>query len=88
MRFLKFWVLDVIEGKREAEQKLEKQVIAKKQKRDEGVQQAVVKQKVEAKTQKKNKVESSDSEEDSSESEEEEVIFSFIVLVFVNCFFA
>nr|POF10397.1 hypothetical protein CFP56_55490 [Quercus suber] len=53
----------------------EKQV-AKKQKGDEDVEQAVVKQKVEVKTQKKKKVEtssSSSSEDDSSSESEEEV---------------
>ena len=71
---LKFWVFDLFEGKREAEQQLEKQV-AKKQKGDEGVAQAVVKQKVEVKTQKKKKVETSSSEDDSSSESEEEVNF-------------
>nr|POF24999.1 hypothetical protein CFP56_45639 [Quercus suber] len=54
---------------------LEKQV-AKKQKGDEGVEQAVVKQKVEVKTQKKKKVEtssSSSSKDDSSSESKEEV---------------
>ena len=84
---LKFWVFDLLEGKREAEQQLEKQV-AKKQKGVEGVEQAVVKQKVEVKTQKKKKVETSSSEDDSSSESEEEVnLCEFYVSVIVNCLF-
>lgn len=64
---------ELYEGKREAEEALEKQVDAKKQKRDAGVEQAVKKQKIEGKTQTKKpkKKESSSSDDSSSESEEE-----------------
>jgi hypothetical protein len=54
---------------------IEKQASAKRQKKDNGVEQAVVKQKIEVKTQKKKKVETSSSD-DSSESEEEVNYFS------------
>lgn len=61
-------------GKREAENEIEKAVSAKKQKRDDGVVQAIQKTKAEAKTQKK-KIEESSSEDesDTSSSEDEKV---------------
>lgn len=63
-------------AKRAADDAIEKLVSAKKQKKNDGVAQAVVKAKVEAKTQKKKKEEtSSSSEEDSSDSEEETKVF-------------
>lgn len=67
---LSVWYDGVHEGKRAAEEIVEKQAVAKKQKKDEGIEQAVQKQKIEAKTQKKKKVETSSSEEDSSSEEE------------------
>lgn len=78
------------EGKREAEEALEKQVSVKKQKRDEGVERAVKKQKVELKirTKKKKKEESSSSDDSSSESEEETKVccslffFSSVCIIF------
>lgn len=62
-------------GKREAENEIDKAVSAKKQKRDEGVVQAIQKTKAEAKTQKKKKIEESSSEDesDTSSSEDEKV---------------
>ncbi|XP_039026756.1 nucleolin 2-like isoform X2 [Hibiscus syriacus] len=57
-------------GKRESKETNEKLVAAKKLKKNDGVAQAVVKVKVEAKTQKK-KDETSSSSDDSSESEDE-----------------
>jgi nucleolin len=57
-------------NKREAEEALEKIVSAKKQKKNDGVAQAVQKAKVETKTLKKKKHESSDSDDSSSEEEE------------------
>ena len=56
-------------NKKEAGEAIEKIVSAKKQKKNDGVAQAVTKVKVETKTQKKKKAESSDSD-DSSEEEE------------------
>ncbi|XP_062090041.1 nucleolin 1 isoform X11 [Humulus lupulus] len=58
-------------GKREAENEIEKVVSAKKQKRDEAVEQAALKKKIEVKTQKK-KVESSSDDSDSSSDSEDE----------------
>ena len=56
-------------NKREAGEAIEKIVSAKKQKKNDGVAQAVTKVKVETKTQKKKKAESSDSDDSSSEEE-------------------
>ncbi|KAI5582178.1 hypothetical protein BDE02_07G067800 [Populus trichocarpa] len=61
-------------NKREAEEALEKIVSAKKQKKNDGVAQAVQKAKVETKTLKKKKHESSDSDDSSSEEEEVKVL--------------
>ncbi|XP_061950197.1 nucleolin 2-like [Populus nigra] len=61
-------------NKREAEEALEKIVSAKKQKKNDGVAQAVQKAKVETKTLKKKKHESSDSDDSSSEDEEVKVL--------------
>ncbi|KAK4776410.1 hypothetical protein SAY86_005098 [Trapa natans] len=61
----------VKKGKREAEEVLVKQIIAKKQKRDEGVEQALEEKKVKPKIQvKKTKEEESSSSDDSSSEEE------------------
>lgn len=57
-------------SKREAEEALEKIVSAKKQKKNDGVAQAIQKAKVETKTLKKKKDDSSDSDDSSSEEEE------------------
>ncbi|XP_040986963.1 nucleolin 2-like [Juglans microcarpa x Juglans regia] len=53
-------------GKREAVNELEKQLSAKRQKRNEAVEQTVQKQKSEVKTQKKKKQEETSSSDDSS----------------------
>jgi len=67
------WAFEIVgfvgKNKREAGEAIEKIVSAKKQKKNDGVAQAVTKVKVETKTQKKKKAESSDSD-DSSEEEE------------------
>lgn len=69
-----FWSFDVIKGKREAVDELEKQLSAKRQKKGEAVEQTVVKLKTEVKTQKKKKKEETSSSDDSSsESEKEKV---------------
>ncbi|XP_024197202.1 nucleolin 1 isoform X3 [Rosa chinensis] len=59
-------------GKREAENEIEKAVSAKKQKRDEGVVQAIQKKKAEAKLPQKKKKEESSSEEESDTSSSED----------------
>uniref|UniRef100_A0A6N2LID2 RRM domain-containing protein n=1 Tax=Salix viminalis TaxID=40686 RepID=A0A6N2LID2_SALVM len=61
-------------SKREAEEALEKIVSAKKQKKNDGVAQAIQKAKVETKTLKKKKDDSSDSDDSSSEEEEVKVL--------------
>lgn len=61
---------------------------AKKQKRDEAVEQATQKKKAEVKTQKKKEETSSSEESDSSESEEEKVKYLDNYLsIFVLCLF-
>lgn len=81
---LSVWYVGFHEGKRAAEEVVEKQVVAKKLKRDEGVEQAVQKQKIEAKTQKK--VETSSSEDDSSSEEEtvNGILWTRFLLLFVK----
>ncbi|KAB1206156.1 Nucleolin 2 [Morella rubra] len=62
----------VKKGKREALDELEKQVSAKRQKKDEAVHQTVTKQKIEVKTHKKKKEETSSSDDSSSSDSEKE----------------
>lgn len=77
-------------GKREAEDSIEKLAGAKKQKKDNGVEQAVQKQKVEVKkqqkleTKKKKKEETSSSESSSSSDSDEEPKVLFYRILFSN----
>lgn len=76
---LMFWAFDVIEGnKREAVDALEKQLSAKRQKRNAAVEQTVQKLKSEAKTQKKKKKEETSSSDDSSSSDSEKEEVNYI----------
>lgn len=76
-------VHSLLKGKREAEEALEKHVSAKKQKLNEGIEQAVKKQKVEAKTPvKKKKKEETSGSDDTSSSDSEEEKKVCILLVF------